>query len=67
MSEEKQRVENELFLVRESSSGAILNTDISAYTAILENKKRKKMQSDMLLNEIQELRNMVKALTERIT
>ena len=59
----EQKVENELFLVRETSSGAILNTDRSSYDAIIANKRQKKSVEDSLRAEIQELRDMILTLT----
>ena len=60
----EQRVENELFLVRETSSGAILNNDKSSYDAILANKARRKTTEETLRGEIAELRALVMALTK---
>lgn len=56
------RVENAVFLERETSSSAVLNSDINGWKALMENKKRKTDADKNLRNEIAELKALVAQL-----
>lgn len=60
----KMRVENDLFLERETSSGAILNTDRIGYDSLMANKRRKIERDVSMKNEIDELKSLVAKLIE---
>jgi hypothetical protein len=59
----KTRVENDLYLVR-NSDGAVVNTDASGYAAIMANKRRRIAALQSMSQELMELRNIVNALLE---
>lgn len=56
------QVENDLFLVRETASGAVLNTDRMAYETFKANKANKKQSEDSLRSEIETLKALVNQL-----
>lgn len=59
----KHRVENELYLVRDSD-GSIINTDRSGYTAVLANKAKRLAALESMRMEITELRCILNTLIE---
>lgn len=58
----KEKVKNELFLERDTSSGAILNTDISGYKAIRANKEQKVKREQSMQDQIDQLTKLVHSL-----
>lgn len=59
----KTRVENELYLVR-NSDGSIMNVDAAGYAAVMANKKRRMAALQSMSQELSELRNIVNILLE---
>lgn len=59
---DRVKVENDLFLVRETASGAVLNTDRMAYDMFRANKAKKKESEDSLRSEIDTLKALVNQL-----
>lgn len=59
----KQRVENEIYLLRDSS-GSIINTDRSGYASVIESKKRRAAAIDAVTRELDALRQLVNSLLE---
>jgi hypothetical protein len=59
----KQRVENEIYLLKDSN-GSVINTDKSGYASIIESKNRRAAAIDSVNRELDALRQLVNSLLE---
>ena len=58
------KVEGHQSLVRETNSGAILNTNVSEYQMYMERVRSREQQGDQIRNEVKEINNLKAELRE---
>lgn len=59
-------VEHQISLKRETSSGAIVNEDVSAYESIRRQKQARLNRDNQISQELSELRELVRLLADKV-